>query len=69
MDGKYHNLKPFRDEGRTYRLRQWMNVAFILAGILGVVLYYAYSQSVGLYVVGGACILKFIELTLRLMKL
>ena len=66
---KYHNLEPFRDEGRTYRLRQWMNVVFILCGFAGMGLYFSGKQETGLYVVGAACALKFIELTLRMLKL
>lgn len=66
---KYNNLKPFKDEGRTYPVRQWMNVGFIVTGLLGMGLYYAVSHTVGLYVVGAACVLKFIELALRMMKL
>ena len=66
---KYNNLRPFKDEGRTYRLRQWMNVVFILSALVGMGVYFWSSQTVGLYIVGAACVLKFIELTLRMMKL
>ena len=66
---KYNNLKPFKDEGKTYRLRQWMNVVFILGALVGMGVYFWVSQTTGLYIVGAACVLKFIELTLRMMKL
>jgi hypothetical protein len=66
---KYHNLKPFRDEGRTYRLRQWLNIVFIVVGFVGMGIYFADMHTTGLYVVGAACVLKFIELTLRLLKM
>ncbi len=64
-----HHLKPFKDEGRTYGLRQKMNVVFILAALAGMGIYFAGYQTVGLYIIGFGCILKFIELTLRMMKL
>ena len=66
---KYNNLKPFKDEGRTYGLRQWMNVVFILAALVGMGVYIWHSHTLGLYIVGAACVVKFIELTLRMMKL
>lgn len=66
---KYHNLEPFRDTGPTYRLRQWMNVVFIVSGFAGMGIYFAGRHELGLYVVGAACVLKFIELTLRMLKL
>ena len=64
-----HNLKPFKDEGRTYRLRQWMNVVFIVVALIGMGIYFIGYQTVGLYTIGFGCVLKFIELTLRMMKL
>ena len=66
---KYNNLKPFKDEGRTYRLRQWMNIVFILAALVGMGVYFWSNHTLGLYIVGAACVVKFIELTLRMMKL
>jgi hypothetical protein len=66
---KYNNLRPFKDEGRTYQLRQWMNIVFILSAIVGMIVYFTASQTVGLYIIGGSCVLKFIELTLRMLKL
>jgi len=64
-----HHLTPFKDEGRTYRLRQWMNVVFILTALIGMGVYFLGYKTVGLYIIGFGCVLKFIELTLRLMKL
>ena len=66
---KYNNLKPFRDEGRTYGMRQWINVAFLLLSVVGVGVYFLGWQTAGLYIVGLALVLKFIELTLRILKL
>ena len=68
-ENRHSNLKPFRDEGRTYRLRQWINLAFLLISVIGVAVYYFSSHEAGLYIVGAGCVLKFIELTLRLLKM
>lgn len=68
-ENRHSNLRPFRDEGRTYGLRQWINVAFLLAAVAGVATYYLGFREAGLYIVGGACVLKFIELSLRILKM
>lgn len=67
--GSYHHLEPFRDKGPTFALRQWLNVFFLLGGVAGVVLMYTHSRELGIYVFLGAGALKFIELSLRLLKL
>ena len=62
-------LEPFRDQGPTFVLRQWLNVLFIVGAIVGIILVYTHSRDLGIYVFIGAGVLKFIELSLRLLKL
>ena len=66
---KHQHLEPFRDQGPTFVFRQWLNVLFILGAIAGIVLVYTHSRDLGIYVFIGAGVLKFIELSLRLLKL
>lgn len=66
---RYHHLKPFRDEGRLRVLRQWLNIIFILGSIAGMACYFTVSKQTGLYIIGGACVFKFVELALRIAKL
>ena len=66
---RYHHLQPFRDEGRFRNLRQWLNIIFILGSIVGLVWYFTVEKDMGLYIIGGACIFKFVELALRIAKL
>jgi hypothetical protein len=66
---KYHNLEPFEDTGRTRRLRQWLNLLFIVGAVAGMALFTWKDHDAGIYVMIGAGVLKFIELTLRIAKL
>jgi hypothetical protein len=66
---RYNNLRPFRDEGRLRVLRQWLNIFFILGAIAGMLCFKLVDTNLGIYILIAASVLKFIELTLRMMKL
>ena len=66
---KYNNLEPFQDKGKLRKLRQWINIIFILTSIVGLVWYFMASKETGLYILVVACVFKFIELVLRIAKL
>lgn len=69
MSNRYSNLKPFRDEGRLRVLRMWLNIVFILGALIGMAVFTWMSRQTGIYILIGASVLKFVELTLRMMKL
>lgn len=69
MSNRYSNLKPFRDEGRLRVLRMWLNIGFILGALIGMAAFTWMSRQTGIYILIGASVLKFVELTLRMMKL
>lgn len=62
-------LQPFRDEGRYRVLRFWLNLAFMVGAVAGMALYLTSYRDVAIYLLIAASIPKFIELTLRIMKL
>ena len=66
---KYHNLEPFEDTGHTRQLRQWLNVLFILGAIVGMAWFTWGDRDTAIYIMIGAGVLKFVELTLRIAKL
>jgi hypothetical protein len=66
---KYHHLEPFEDTGRLRRLRQWLNLAFIIGGIVGMAWYTWGDRNTAIYIMIGAGVLKFVELSLRIAKL
>ena len=66
---KYHDLQPFKDTGRLRGLRQWLNLIFILGAIIGMIWYMKADRDTAVYIMIGAVVFKFIELTLRIAKL
>ena len=66
---KYHNLEPFEDKGRLRWLRQWLNLGFIIGAIVGMIWFTKGDRDTAIYIMIGAGVLKFIELTLRIAKL
>ena len=57
------------ERGRLYGVRQVLNILFIITVLAGMLLYFKFSRDAGIYVLIASCILKFAEVTLRLMKL
>lgn len=64
-----HHLKPFRDEGRFRQLRFWLNIAFMVGAVAGMALWFTAYHDAAIYILIAASIPKFVELTLRIMKL
>lgn len=64
-----HNLEPFRDTGKMRRLRMWLNIAFMLIAIIGMGLYFVIDHQIAFWILIVASVFKFVELTLRLLKL
>lgn len=56
------------EHGRFFMLRQVLNTLFILSALIGMLLYFKWSCDVGTYLLIASCILKFAEVTLRLVK-
>lgn len=66
---KYHHLHPIEDTGRLRVLRQWLNIIFMLGAVVGMVWYVTADHDTAIYIMIGAVVFKFIELTLRIAKL
>jgi hypothetical protein len=64
-----HNLEPFRDTGKTRRLRMWLNIVFMVVSLVGMALYFVIDHEIAFYILVAGCVFKFVELTLRLLKL
>ena len=66
---KRHNLEPFRDSSKTRALRLWLNIIFMIGAIVGLIVYFYYSQQLSIYILIGASVFKFVELALRILKI
>ena len=66
---KYNNLQPFEDKGKLRHLRQWLNLLFIIGAIVGMIWYTKGDRDTAIYIMIGAGVFKFIELSLGIAKL
>ncbi len=66
---KYNNLQTFEDKGKLRHLRQWLNLLFIIGAIVGMIWYTKGDRDTAIYIMIGAGVFKFIELSLRIAKL
>lgn len=66
---RYNNLEPFKDTGHLRGIRQWLNIIFILGAIVGMLWYVTADRDTAIYIMIGAVVFKFVELTLRIAKL
>lgn len=66
---KYHHLHPIEDGGSLRILRQWLNIIFMAGAVVGMVWYMVADHNTAVYIMIGAVVFKFVELTLRIAKL
>ena len=50
-------------------LRNWLNLLFVIGAATGMLVFYLHNHELGTYIILGSMVFKFIEVTLRLMKL
>ncbi|MBQ8157687.1 MAG: hypothetical protein IJ081_01540 [Prevotella sp.] len=60
---------PFEKKDRYFRFRQLLNIVFILMTIAGIILWFRVSRDVASYVLICGIAFKFLELSMRIMKL
>ena len=54
---------------RSHILRQWLNLIFIIGAAAGMIWYMYGDHNTAVYIMIGAVVFKFIELTLRIANL
>ena len=50
------------------QIRNVLNILFMVIAIVGVAIYFLSSHNVGIYVILAACVFKFVECSLRLIR-
>ena len=58
----------FYSEKRFLKIRQWLNILFMIGAVVGMVMYFYGNCQVGFVVIVAAIVLKFVECILRLIK-
>lgn len=67
---KRHNLEPFRDSSKTRVLRMWLNIIFMVAAVIGLLVYfYTDEKETAKWIMLTGCVFKFVELALRILKI
>lgn len=61
--------KPIRDESKTHTLRNALNLIFIVGCIVGMAWYFYADHTTAFYILIVASVFKFVELTLRIMRI
>jgi hypothetical protein len=58
----------FYSENRFLKIRQWLNILFMIGAVVGMLMYFYSNRQVGFVVIVVAMALKFVECILRLIK-
>jgi hypothetical protein len=66
---RHSRLTPLEDKGSTFALRQWLNGGFLLLAVAGMGLWFTQYREWAVYLLIAAVALKFVELTLRIMRI
>lgn len=61
-----HHKNDDKNDDKFLKIRQVLNIIFIVGAIVGVGTYYWYDSDTGIYIVLGAMVFKFIEVSIRL---
>lgn len=65
---RHQHVKPISDEGRFRQLRFWLNIIFMVAAVVGMVLWFTNYRDIATYILIGAIVPKFVEVTLRIVS-
>lgn len=67
IDEAAQNERNKKKSINTDTVRTWLNALFLIAAVVGLVLYFAWPEKhiVGMAIVGGSMLLKVVEFMLR----
>ena len=55
-------------ERRKLRIRNWLNIIFMITALVGVVYYLAADRTVGIFIILTAMSIKIVESSMRMIK-
>lgn len=64
-----HQRREPKERDKYFKLRNVLNIIFMIGAIVGLIVYFYYSQQLSIYILIGASVFKFIELALRILKI
>lgn len=65
---KHHRRGEDDTEEKYKTLRQVLNIIFMIGALIGVLVYFSHHETVGIYIILGSMVFKFIECVFRMMK-
>ena len=57
-----------RRQVRLFKIRNVLNILFMVIAIIGITVYFLSSHTLGIYIVLASCVFKFVECSLRLIR-
>jgi len=63
-----HRRGDEEQEDKYRKLRQWLNIIFMVGALVGVVAYFTHHETIGIYIILGSMVFKFVECVFRIIK-
>ena len=62
------HLRPEREKDPYMKLRQWLNIIFMIGAVAGMAVYFLADNTIGTYIILTSMVFKIIECVLRFLK-
>ena len=62
------HMRPEREKDPYMKLRQWLNILFMIGAIAGMAVYFLANNTTGTYIILCSMVFKIIECVLRFLK-
>lgn len=62
------HLRPEREKDPYMKLRQWLNIIFMVGAVVGMAVYFLVNNTTGTYIILASMIFKIVECVLRFLK-
>lgn len=64
-----HHGRPNERQLRMKKIRNWLNIAFMVIAMAGVIIYLAGNMTIGLYVIIASLPFKFVDAAIRILRM
>lgn len=62
------HLRLEREKDPYMKLRQWLNIIFMVGAVVGMAVYFLVNNTTGTYIILASMIFKIVECVLRFLK-
>lgn len=64
-----HHGRPNERQLKMKKIRNWLNIAFMVIAMTGVIIYLAGNMTIGLYVIIASLPFKFVDAAIRILRM